>query len=153
MGAMDVVQAWDRALRVGDWRAARALLTDDATYEAPDAPADERIRCTTPDQIVELFRSWKGRLPDVQVVEWETLGGHVLARLRQPAWGEDADWFQVLTVREGQIAGLEDHPTRESARAATAGVEVGHVGKGSRSEPTPQQQPQRSLSRKRRKPR
>jgi len=31
------------------------------------------------------MRSWKGKLPDVEVVEWEAVGDHVLARLRQPA--------------------------------------------------------------------
>ncbi len=41
-----------------------------------------------------------------------------MAHLRQPAFGDDADWFQVLSVRDGVIASLEDHPTRESALGA-----------------------------------
>ena len=113
-----VVEAWDRSLRSGDWERARAALADDATYELPD---DEAASCTNADQIVALMRSWKGKLPDVEVVAWEPIGSSVLARLRQPAWGDDADWFQVLRVDDGLIRRLEDHPTREEALAAIAG--------------------------------
>ena len=115
---MEAVEAWDRALRDGDWQTARAMLADDATYTAPGSTAEGGISCTTPDQIVALMRSWKGKLPDVEVVAWEPREDHVVAHLRQPAFGDDADWFQVLTVRGGVIASLEDHPTRESALAA-----------------------------------
>jgi SnoaL-like domain len=114
---MRVVETWDASLRTGDWEAARATLADDATY---DVSGDEPITCANADQIVALMRSWKGKLPDVEVVEWEPVGPSVLARLRQPAWGEDADWFQVLTVDEGLIRRLEDHPDREAALAAIA---------------------------------
>jgi ketosteroid isomerase-like protein len=115
MDPMAVVEAWDRTLRAGDWQAARSLLADDAIYIAPGTPEDGGISCTTPDQIVDLMRTWKGRLPDVEVVGWEAHDEHVLARLRQPAFGDDSDWFQVLSVRDGLIAKLEDYPTRESA--------------------------------------
>ena len=114
---MDVVEQWDRSLRAADWRAARAMLADDATYEVP---GDEATSCTNADQIVALMRSWKGKLPDVEVVEWEPIGSSVLAQLRQPAWGDDADWFQVLAVEDGVIRKLEDHPDRETALAAIA---------------------------------
>ena len=92
MGAADtnpmgVVEMWDRALRAGDWEAARAALADDATYIALD---DEGATCTGAEQIVGLMRSWKGTVPDVEVVEWETIGSRVLAHLKQPAW-DDAD--------------------------------------------------------------
>ena len=116
--AMSVVEAWDASLRAGDWNAARATLADDATYEVP---GDEPIQCTNADQIVALMRSWKGKLPDVEVVAWEPIGSNVLARLRQPAWGEDADWYQVLTVDGGLIRRLEDHPDREAALATIGG--------------------------------
>ena len=116
--AMSVVEAWDASLRSGDWEAARATLADDATYEVP---GNEPVSCTNADQIVALMRSWKGKLPDVEVVEWEPIGWSVLAQLRQPAWGEDADWFQILTVDEGRIRRLEDHPDRQAALAAIAG--------------------------------
>jgi len=124
MGAADtdpmaVVEVWDRALRAGDWDTARTALADDATYVALD---DEDTSCTNAEQIVGLMRSWKGTVPDVEVVEWETVGSSVLAHLRQPAW-DDATWFQVLTVEAGLIRRLEDHPTREAALAATGGVE------------------------------
>ena len=115
MDPMAVVEAWDRTLRAGDWQAARSLLAADAMYSAPGTPEDGGISCTTLDQIVDLMRSWKGKLPDVEVVGWVAHDEHVLARLRQPAFGDDADWFQVLSVRAGLIARLEDHPTRESA--------------------------------------
>lgn len=116
--AMRVVEAWDASLRAGDWEAARATLADDATYELQ---GDEPISCTNADQIVALMRSWKGKLPDVEVVAWEPLGSNILARLRQPAWGEDADWYQVLTVDEGLIRRLEDHPDRDATLAAIGG--------------------------------
>jgi hypothetical protein len=115
---MRVVEAWDRSLRSGDWGRARAALADDATYEFTD---DETASCTNADQIVALMRSWKGKLPDVEVVGWEPIGSSVLAWLRQPAWGDDADWFQVLTVEDGLIRRLEDHATRDAALAAIAG--------------------------------
>jgi hypothetical protein len=115
---MAVVEVWDRALRAGDWGAARAALADHATYVALN---DEDTTCTNAEQIVGLMRSWKGTVPDVDVLEWETIGSNVLAKLRQPAW-DDATWFQVLTVERGLIRRLEDHPTREAALAATGGV-------------------------------
>ena len=125
MGAADtnpmaVVEVWDRALRAGDWDTARATLADDATYTALD---DEGATCTNAEEIVGLMRSWKGTVPDVEVLEWETIGSSVLAHLRQPAW-DDATWFQVLTVEGGLIRRLEDHPTREAALAAMGDVEA-----------------------------
>jgi hypothetical protein len=69
---------------------------------------------------VGLLRSWKGQLPDVEVVTWEEVGDHVLARLRQPAFGEDADWYQVLSVREDLIVRLRDFPTQDAATVALA---------------------------------
>jgi hypothetical protein len=44
------------------------------------------------------------------------------ARLRQPAWGEDSDWYQVLSVESGLNARLEDFGTRDSALAAAGRV-------------------------------
>ena len=118
MDAMDVVERWDRSLRIGDWEAARALLAEDATYTAPAAPEGQAVDCATPDAIIALLRSFKGQLPDMEVVEWNPRDDCVIARLRQPLFGEDADWFQVLWVRDGLIAKMEDHPSRESAVAA-----------------------------------
>ena len=116
---MSVVETWDRSLRAADWEAARSVLADDATYLTDSE--DGAVSCTNADQIVALMRSWKGKLPDVEVVEWEPVGSSVLARLRQPAWGDDADWFQVLTVEDGLITRLDDHPDRETALAAISG--------------------------------
>ena len=117
---MAVVEVWDRALRAGDWDTARAALADEATYVALN---DEDTTCTDAEQIVGLMHSWKGKVPDVEVVEWETIGSRVLAHLMQPAW-DDARWFQVLTVEGGLIRGLEDHPTREAALAAMGDAEA-----------------------------
>ncbi|CAN5362406.1 hypothetical protein BH20ACT24_BH20ACT24_21670 [soil metagenome] len=111
---METVEAWDRSLRAGEWSTARALLAEDATYTTL-AHGEQQAPCTSADQIIELMRSWKGELPDVQVVDWEVVGENVVARLRQPAFGDDADWFQVLAVRDGLIAGLEDYPDRAPA--------------------------------------
>lgn len=115
---MDAVLAWDAALRAGDWAAARAALTDDATYTSPAMPEDVRIDCASPDEIVDLMRSFKGQMPDVEVVEWEPHGESVIALLRQPEWGDDSDWYQVLTTRDSRIASLADHPTHESAQTS-----------------------------------
>ena len=117
---MAMVEVWDRALRAGDWDTARAALADEATYVALN---DEDTTCTDAEQIVGLMRSWKGKVPDVEVVEWETIGSRVLAHLMQPAW-DDATWFQVLTVEGGLIRGLEDHPTREAPLAAMGDAEA-----------------------------
>ena len=116
---MSVVETWDRSLRAPDWELARSVLADDATYVAQSE--EGTVTCSNADEIVTLMRSWKGALPDVEVVEWEPVGSSVLARLQQPAWGDDADWFQVLTVEEGLITRLDDHPDRETALAAIAG--------------------------------
>jgi hypothetical protein len=125
MGAADtnpmaVVEVWDRALRAGDWDTARAALADDAMYVTLN---DESATCTDAKEIVGLMRSWKGTVPDVEVVEWETIGSSVLAYLRQSAW-DDATWFQVLRVGGGLIRRLEDHPTREAALTAMGGTEA-----------------------------
>lgn len=119
MEPMEIVDTWDRSLRGGDWDAARTMLSDDATYVALDEQSG--ATCSTGDQIVELMRSWKGKLPDVEVVEWEARGDRVLARLRQPAWGEDSDWFQVLSTSGDRIVRLQDFGTKDSALSALAG--------------------------------
>ena len=116
---MSVVQTWDRSLRAADWEAARSVLADDAFYRTQTELG--MLSCTDAEQIIALMRSWKGKLPDVEVLDWEPVGSSVLARLRQPAWGEDADWFQVLTVEDGLITRLDDHPDRETALAAISG--------------------------------
>jgi hypothetical protein len=116
VGAMEVVETWDTSLRAGDWERARASLADDATYVALGVDDEEGISCTSADEIVGLMRSWKGRLPDVEVVEWEEIGDRVLAHLRQPA--SDVEWFQILSVRNDLITGLQDYPTREAAAEA-----------------------------------
>jgi hypothetical protein len=95
MNAMDVVERWDQSLRIGDWAGARALLAEDATYTAPEAPEGQAIECSTPEEIIDFLQSLKGAVPDVEVVDWEERGERVLAQLRQPAFGLDEDWFQV----------------------------------------------------------
>ena len=62
MGAMSVVEAWDRSLRAGDWETAQSLLADDATYQG-SKDLDANFNCTNGDQIVDLMRSWKGSSP------------------------------------------------------------------------------------------
>lgn len=115
MDPLEVVRAWDASLREPDWALARSLLADDATYTTPHSPPEEAITCASADEIVSLMRSWKGQLPDVEVVEWIEHGDSIVVRLRQPAFGDDADWYQVLWVDAGVVEALEDHPTRESA--------------------------------------
>jgi hypothetical protein len=121
MKPLEVVEAWDAALRAADWATARRLLTEDASYHTPEAAdPDYNIDCETPDEIVDLMRSFKGQMPDIEVVEWAEHGDHVLARLRQPEWGTDSDWWQVLTVRDDRVARLVDYAKESSALAAVA---------------------------------
>jgi hypothetical protein len=112
MSTKSTVMAWDGALRASEWGTARSLLTDDAVYTAPDPLID----CPNPDAIIDLMRSFKGVNPDVELLDLKVVGDRALASLRQPAW--DAEWFQVITIRDGRIARLEDFPTRESALAS-----------------------------------
>ena len=58
------VMAWDTALRASDRESARSLLTDDASYRAPDPPID----CANPDEIIDLMRSLKEVNPDVELL-------------------------------------------------------------------------------------
>jgi hypothetical protein len=118
MHVMETVERWDRSLRDGDWQRARALLTDEATYTAPESEGG--VDCGSPDAIIEFLRSMKGEVPDVQVVEWEPQGDRVIARLRQTALGDDSDWYQVIEVRDEKIAGMIDFPSREAALAASS---------------------------------
>jgi hypothetical protein len=112
MDTRSTILAWDTALRDADWEKARSLLTEDATYLATDPPID----CEAADEIIDLMQSFKGVNPDVELLDLEVTGDRAIASLRQPAW--DAEWFQVITVADGQIARLEDFPTREAALAA-----------------------------------
>jgi hypothetical protein len=112
MDPRSTVMAWDAALRYADWEGARSLLSDNATYVATDPPID----CATPDEIVDLMRSFKGVNPDVELLDLEVVGDSAIAALRQPAW--DWDWFQLITVADDHIARLEDFTTREDALAA-----------------------------------
>lgn len=116
MDAMAIVTAWDQSLRTGDWTAARELLAEDATYTTLDDPdGAPRVMCGGPDEIVQMMREWKGTVPDVEVVAWEQLEQQVLAHLRQPAFGDDAEWYQVLSVSGQRITHLADFPTKEAA--------------------------------------
>jgi hypothetical protein len=119
MRSIEVVERWDAALRAGDWATARLQLTDDATYHTPEAADPEyNIDCQSPDEIIDLMASFKGQMPDIEVVNWAEHGDRVLARLRQPAWGTDSDWWQVLSVRGDRVARLVDYAKEESALAA-----------------------------------
>ena len=116
MTPLEVVRSWDAALRAGAWTAARALLTDDAEYHTPEAAdPDYDIDCSTPDEIIDLMASFKGQMPDIEVVRWAEYGDDIVARLRQPEWGMDADWWQVLNVRGDKIARLTDFASESSA--------------------------------------
>jgi hypothetical protein len=112
MSIESTVMAWDTALRASEWETARSLLTEDALYTSEEPLID----CPGPDEIVDLMRSFKGVNPDVELLGLEVHGDSALASLRQPAW--DAEWYQVITVRDEKIARLEDFPTRDAALAA-----------------------------------
>jgi hypothetical protein len=128
MNALSVVERWDSSLRAGDWELGRSLLTDDATYPAPEADAEYRVDCASDYEIIELMTKFKGVNPDVEVVEWAEPGNRVLARLRQPAWGPEAEWNQVLTVRGSGSPSLstmgQRHPQRPPSVAAGKGTRV-----------------------------
>ena len=84
----------------------------DATYYGAE------IRCETPEQIIDLLRSFKGVNPDVELSELEVVDERALARLYQPLW--DEEWFQVLTVHQGRISHMEDSSSRPDGFAASA---------------------------------
>ena len=104
---------WDAALRRGDWDEARAQLADDATFAGSDGP-----RCGSADEIVALMHSWKGTVPDVELLRLDVHGDRAMAHLRQPAWGPEAVWYQVLTVRDDRIVDLTDYQTIDEAESA-----------------------------------
>ena len=104
---------WDAALRRGDWDVARAQLSDEATYAGTEGP-----RCESADEIVALMRNWKGTVPDVELLQLDVRGDHAIAQLRQPAWGPEAVWYQVLTVRDDRIVSLTDYDSLDAASAA-----------------------------------
>ena len=115
---MDVrarVMTWDAALRRGDWDEARAQLADGATFAGPDGP-----RSGSADEIVDLMRSFKGTVPDVELLQLDVRGDRALAHLRQPAW--DAEWYQVLIILDDRIVDLTDYDTLAEAEAAAPPV-------------------------------
>ena len=117
MTALDIVKQWDAALRRGDWGAARALLDDSATYHTPEAEEEWNIDCHGGDEIVALMAAWKGKASDILVMEWAEHGNRVMARLRQPDWGDDSDWYQVIGVEDERITSFTDFMSEGNARA------------------------------------
>jgi hypothetical protein len=113
MSTRDTVMAWDAALRRADWDEARTYLADDATWGGPWGE-----RCETPDAILELLRSWKGQVPDVELIDLEVVGDQAIAHLRQPAYNPPGLWFQVLTVGDERIVRMDDFDSLEDARAS-----------------------------------
>ena len=95
-------------------------LSDVATYVGLGEDEADETTCASADEIVALMRSWKGTVPDVEVVRFDEHGDHVLAQLRQPAWGPDAEWYQVLHVGGDRITSLADFGSLEDARRAAS---------------------------------
>jgi hypothetical protein len=50
----------------------------------------------------------------------EPHGDRVIAPLRQPAFGDDSDWYQVIEVRDEKIARMIDFSSRGAALAASS---------------------------------
>jgi ketosteroid isomerase-like protein len=122
IGNKEIVQEAYGLARRGDHRRLRQLLADDATWH----PAREGAwnPCRDPDMIVRtlLWRSgMANRLKPADPIE---LGDQVLIRLkgvrlhRLGARGFRPRLFQIVEVRNGKIARMQDYPGREEALAA-----------------------------------
>ena len=122
-----VREAYELARRA-DHKTLRTRILDDATWR----PAKEGAwnPCRDADQIVRtlLWRTHANRMRPAETID---LGDRVLVRLRGvrlSRLGARGFWapklFQVVVLRDGKIASMQDYPNRETAFAA-AGLSPG----------------------------
>jgi ketosteroid isomerase-like protein len=125
--ALDVVRTAYERYAAGDVPGMLELVVGDLSWTYLD-PADPNPRPQTCRGRQELSQALVGlaeRGQDTMRVTELTpgTGGRVLAVIHMPGRDErtaypSGDWaYQVITVREGRIAGLRDCRTRDEARA------------------------------------
>jgi ketosteroid isomerase-like protein len=115
-----------RLARRTDHRGLRKLLHDDVTWD-PASTAKWKP-CTSADEVVRtlLWRAEANRLRPGEMID---LGGRVLVQLRGKrlerlgAKGFVPRLFQIVVVRDGKIASIQDYGRREEAFAA-AGLQA-----------------------------
>ena len=107
--------------RRADHRTLRQRIADDATWE----PAREGAwnPCRDADQIVRTLL-WRAHANALRPGETIDLGDRVLVQLRGRrlerlgARGFFPKLFQIVVLRDGMIASMQDYPNRETAYAA-----------------------------------
>jgi ketosteroid isomerase-like protein len=112
--------------RRADHRTLRMHLHDDATWHP--ASTAKWSACSTADDVVRtlLWRAEANRLRPGEMID---LGDRVLVQLRGRrlerlgAKGLIPRLFQIVVVREGKVASIQDYGRREEAYAA-AGLSV-----------------------------
>lgn len=124
MTGKQLVQEAYRLARKGDHRAVRKLLTDDATWH----PSSEEAwhACRDPDMVVRTLLWRAGMANRLRPTDPIELGDRVLVRLRgvrlRRLGGKGGfmspKLFQIVEIRNGKIARMQDYPGRAEAMAA-----------------------------------
>ena len=117
----DTIEEVFRLARRADHRELRKRLHDDVTWH-PAAKANWKP-CTTADDVVRtlLWRAEANRLRPGEMIE---LGDRVLVRLRGRrlerlgAKGLVPRLFQIIVLRDGKVASIQDYGRRDEAYAA-----------------------------------
>jgi ketosteroid isomerase-like protein len=110
-----------RLARRADHRMLRTKLHDDITWDP--SPTAKWKACTSVDDVVRtlLWRAEANRLRPGETID---LGDRVLVRLRGRrlerlgAKGLVPRLFQMIVVRDGKVASIQDYGRREDAYAA-----------------------------------
>ena len=117
----ETVEEIYRLARRADHRGLRQRLHDDATWE-PASPGAWKA-CENADDVVRtmLWRADANRLRPGEMIE---LGDRVLVQMRGKrlerlgARGLVPRLFQIVVVRDGKVASIQDYGRREDAHAA-----------------------------------
>jgi hypothetical protein len=117
----DTIEEIYRLARRADHRALRLRLHDDVTWSP--AREDAWKPCSNADEVVRtmLWRAEANRLRPGEMIE---LGDRVLVHMRGRrlerlgARGFIPRLFQVVVIREGKVASIQDYGRREEAFAA-----------------------------------
>ena len=117
----DAIEEIFTLARRADHRALRARLQDDVTWHP--ASTAKWNPCTTADEVVRtlLWRTDANRLRPGEMID---LGDRVLVQLRGRrlerlgAKGVVPRLFQIVVVRDGKVASIQDYGRREEAYAA-----------------------------------
>jgi ketosteroid isomerase-like protein len=108
-------------VRRGNPRELLELMTADAVWEGAEGTRWQA--CENGEQVAKTLL-WRGAVHRLRATEFVDVGnlvvvgvtGRRLSRLGAPWWTRKM--FQVVTVRDGRIARIQDYPRREDAFAA-----------------------------------